>query len=64
MVQRNQELRGRENKVSVKAEGSVILKERSEGEAGVPDNIQVSGLAAGWMVVTFTVLDQRRRSSL
>lgn len=40
------------------------MKERGEGEAGVLDNIQVPGLAAGWMVVTFTVLDKRSRSSL
>lgn len=46
MAQRNQELLGRENKVLVKAEGSVILKERNEGEAEVADNIQVSGLGS------------------
>lgn len=44
MVRRNPELLGKENKVSAKAEGGVILKGRSEGEAGVLENIQVSGL--------------------
>lgn len=46
MVQRDWELLRKENKVSVKAKGGAIWKERSEGEAGVLGNIQISGLGS------------------
>lgn len=64
MVQRNQELLGEENKVSVKAEGGVILKGKTEGEAGILENIQVSGLGSWVDGSDFPVLDKRSRSSL
>lgn len=64
MVQRDWELLRKENKVSAKAEGGAIWKERSEGGAGVLGNIQISGLQAEWMAMTFTVRDKRSSSSL
>ena len=51
MVQRNQELLGRENTVSVKAEGAVILDERSGEEGRILETSRFLAWAAGWMVV-------------
>lgn len=63
MVQRNQELLGRENTVSVKAEGAVIVDERSGEEGRILETSRCLAWAAGWMVV-FPRLDKRSRSSL